>query len=88
MKKAYEDANLINSKNNDTIDLFEGDKDGEDLMDGEAEAIELRYRFKQSQSYFRSYLARTFLEMVVGSALLAYMVLQGIDQSEPSIWCA
>ena len=49
-----------------------------DVVDGGVEAVELRYSFKHSQSYFYSYLARTIIESTVASVLLVYMVVRGL----------
>ena len=51
-----------------------------DAVDGGVEAVELRYSFKHSASYFWSYLSRTFLELAVSITLLTYMIWRGIPK--------
>jgi len=46
--------------------------------DGGREAIEIRQSFKNSNSFYISYLVRTILEIIVASLLLVYSVLEGI----------
>ena len=55
-----------------------------DVVDGGVDAVELRYSFKHSQSYFYSYLGRTILETTVASILLVYMVFRGLPTLDHS----
>ena len=60
-----------------------------DVVDGGVEAIELRYSFKHSSSYFWSYLTRTMMETMVACILLGYMVVRGVPilQHSEDILC-
>ena len=63
--------------------------DDHDVVDGGVEAIELRYSFKHSESYFWSYFSRTVMETMVASVLLVYMFWRGIPilQHSDTIIC-
>ena len=60
-----------------------------DVIDGGVEAIELRYSFKHSESYFWSYLSRTVIETACAGVLLVYMILRGVPilQHSENIIC-
>ena len=67
------------------LDQHDPDEEGDhDVVDGGVEAIELRYSFKHSESYFWSYVSRTLLETTVESILLGYMIWRGIPILEHS----
>ena len=53
------------------------------------EAVELRYSFKHSESYFWSYLSRTVIETACAGVLLVYMILRGVPilQHSENIIC-
>ena len=55
-----------------------------DVVDGGVEAVELRYSFKSSESYFWSYLSRTMTETLVAGILLGYMLYRGLPILEHS----
>ena len=51
-----------------------------DAVDGGVEAVEMRYSFKHSSTYFWSYLSITFLELAVSITLLKYMIWRGLPK--------
>ena len=60
-----------------------------DAVDGGVEAVEMRYSFKHSESYFWSYLSRTVIETACAGVLLVYMILRGVPilQHSENIIC-
>jgi len=73
---------LVNEK---VLGVAEPDEELQhDMVDGGVEAVELRYSFKHSQSYFYSYLGRTIIESTVASVLLIYMVIRGLPTLDHS----
>jgi len=57
---------------------------GCDATDGGVEAVELRYSFKHSASYFWSYLSRTMIELLVSIFLMTYMIIKGLPKLDHS----
>ena len=70
---------LVKEKILGVADEEEGrERGGDSDHSGGVEAMELRYSFKHSASYFYSYLARTVTESVVALVLLVYICWWGL----------
>jgi len=75
---------LVKEKVLGKADTDEADAHAHDMVDGGVEAVELRYGFKHSDSYFWSYLTRTVVETLVAGLLLFYMLYRGVPILEHS----
>ena len=79
--KLLVDNKIIQTNEKDHKILSEGEPKNFDA-DGGLQEIELRYAFRKNQHFFTSFVLRSFIQMLLSSAVLFYLITIGLQKVE------